>query len=482
MADKQDGVNGTDQSAMPDDSDRNASKTKTGEVKAAEANHQPEMASKIKGKVPLRSPFSKSQPAKNAPSTAKAKQSGFMRRLDQLVFFVLKAVLFGLIAAVVGMFAAFAIWQYRDSSPATDNGSAEWVALQEELSTVQGLGATVAQNEGQLDLLREEIQTIESQIGELTTESDALRARFQELTARLAAMEMTPGELQNAADMSSRNGRAEELQELTQRIRALETADLLLQENLAVGPGQQVAVMGGIADRLTSIETGLEEIQTWQAEIEVRGQPQSATDSNLALESRLVELEKSYRSGADPNGFLSRLGMVEAKVEELGTSLGAPNVEKFVLHGIRAAAEDGLPYSALMEDSAFPAADFPEVIHLYADTGIATMEDLRLELAGNARQILATNSETSGGFLVLLGSFFRIRPLTPQEGDDPAAVFSRAEEAMRRNNLAAAVNELSQLPSMGQEAMADWIESAKARIAVLTAFDTMLKTVEENDR
>lgn len=477
MADKQDGVNGTDQSAMSDDSDQNASEKKTGEVKAAEGNNQPEMASKTKAKMSLRSLISKSKPSKNAPSTSKTKQSGLIRRLDQLVFFVLKAVLFGLIAAVVGTLAAFVIWQYRDSSPFGENGSAELAALREELSTMQELEATVVQNESQLGLLREGIQTIGGQIDELTTERDASNARFQELVARLAATEITLGELQNPMDMPSRNRQEEEWQELTKRIRALET--VLFQENLAVGPRQQVALTGGIADRLTAIETGLEEIQTWQTEIEASGQQRSATDSNFeSLESRLVELENWSRIGADPDRLLSRLGMVEAKVEELG----APNVEKFVLHGIRSAAEDGLPYSALIEDSEVAAADFPEVVHLYADTGIATMEDLRLELAGNARQILAMNSETSGGFFALLGNFFRIRPLTPQEGDDPAAVFSRAEEAMRRNNLAAALSELSQLPNMGQEAMADWIESAEARTAVLTAFDTMLKTVEENDR
>jgi hypothetical protein len=70
-------------------------------------------------------------------------------------------------------------------------------------------------------------------------------------------------------------------------------------------------------------------------------------------------------------------------------------------------------------------------------------------------------------------AFFRTqtqaRSLTPQEGDTPDAVLSRAEAALAEGNVAAALAELEALPDDGRAAMQVWIDSAEARAAAVSA-------------
>ena len=61
------------------------------------------------------------------------------------------------------------------------------------------------------------------------------------------------------------------------------------------------------------------------------------------------------------------------------------------------------------------------------------------------------------------------RSLTPQEGDTTDAVLSRAEAAIREDNLAIAVQELDALAEAPKAAMGGWLGRANARLGATSA-------------
>jgi hypothetical protein len=61
------------------------------------------------------------------------------------------------------------------------------------------------------------------------------------------------------------------------------------------------------------------------------------------------------------------------------------------------------------------------------------------------------------------------RSVIPREGDDPDAVLSRAEAAVKGGDIDVALTELEALPEVAQEAMADWTAKARLRAEALGA-------------
>jgi hypothetical protein len=113
-----------------------------------------------------------------------------------------------------------------------------------------------------------------------------------------------------------------------------------------------------------------------------------------------------------------------------------------------------------------------------AETGVATLSVLQSEFPGQARKALATarasgvedGQQGLGGFLKRsLGA----RSVAPREGNDPDAVLSRAEAAIKTGDLAATLTELDNLPEEAQAAIADWRAAADARLAARNAADAL---------
>jgi hypothetical protein len=77
------------------------------------------------------------------------------------------------------------------------------------------------------------------------------------------------------------------------------------------------------------------------------------------------------------------------------------------------------------------------------------------------------------GALDRVSAFLRVqtgaRSLEPRAGDDPDAVLSRAEAALRAGDLETTLAELTALPEAGQAAMADWIQAARTRFEAVEA-------------
>ncbi|MEP2717498.1 MAG: hypothetical protein ABJP42_13320, partial [Pseudophaeobacter sp.] len=69
------------------------------------------------------------------------------------------------------------------------------------------------------------------------------------------------------------------------------------------------------------------------------------------------------------------------------------------------------------------------------------------------------------------------RSVTPQEGDDPDAVLSRAEAALQSGDVTTALSEIEALPEAAQTAFADWQSAAQTRLAALAAVDQLAQSL-----
>jgi hypothetical protein len=137
---------------------------------------------------------------------------------------------------------------------------------------------------------------------------------------------------------------------------------------------------------------------------------------------------------------------------------------------ILAALDSGEPYADFLT-----GLDVPPALSGPAADGVPTLTELVDSYPEAARAALDSSirANVDGTALDRFTAFLRVqtgaRSLEPREGDDPDAILSRAEAAVRAGDLAQALTEISALPEEGQAAMADWTQSARMRLDALGA-------------
>jgi hypothetical protein len=113
-----------------------------------------------------------------------------------------------------------------------------------------------------------------------------------------------------------------------------------------------------------------------------------------------------------------------------------------------------------------------------AQEGVVTLSALQSDCPDQARAALAmARASSSGDEQQGIGSFLTrslgVRSVAPREGDDPDAVLSRAEAAIRSGDLSTTLTELDTLPQEAQAAMGEWRAAADARVAARAAADAL---------
>ncbi len=122
---------------------------------------------------------------------------------------------------------------------------------------------------------------------------------------------------------------------------------------------------------------------------------------------------------------------------------------------------------AALDDPALTQALAPHA------AGVPTLATLQAEFPTAARAVLdAARAETAdqagwgARLLDFLAAQTNARSVTPRPGDDPDAILSRAEFALRDGRLAEALAELQALPAPLQAPLAGWTAQAEARRTV----------------
>ena len=262
----------------------------------------------------------------------------------------------------------------------------------------------------------------------------------------------------------------------------------------------ELAELGARVDALEA-DTGLADLRQQLGDMQARLAGQS--EALEAIDARLRALEKLPRgSGSEAaeaaarayerelaamremlDGELARIRAAEEAAAADSRSAEATARESALRAAraqLTAALESGQPFGAPLARLAdLTGRTPPEALAAAAEAGIPTLSDLQSAFPDAARAALAASiaalveAGRIGRFEGFLRSQLGTRSLEPKEGDDPDAVLSRAEAALKAGDLSAALAEIAALPEAGQREMAPWLAEAERRQQALAAAEAM---------
>ena len=223
------------------------------------------------------------------------------------------------------------------------------------------------------------------------------------------------------------------------------------------------------------------------------------------FDKRLAALEKSTIDSAIPDELVAQYQdevkrlkeTLEAQRESLQqfmsetaetanevTQRAKDTVARGILAQIRAAIDAGGPFdTAIQEFDEQVGQALPNQLRSFAKEGVQTYQELRDSFAEAARSALnaardeLNESEGFTGIGNYLRKQFQARSVTPKTGDDADAVLSRAEQALRENDLNGALNELDALPDAARDQMQPWIDQARERQDALEQLDILSQEI-----
>lgn len=145
---------------------------------------------------------------------------------------------------------------------------------------------------------------------------------------------------------------------------------------------------------------------------------------------------------------------------------------------VQAALESGGAFDAALADLGAAGVAVPATLSGHAE-GVPTLAQLQAGFPDAARAALAATVQPAPDAALSdrLGAFLKgqtgLRSTLPRTGDDPDAVLSRAEAALRAGDLAATLAELDRLPPEATAVLADWRAQADIRAAAAAALADM---------
>ncbi|WP_308917789.1 hypothetical protein [Jannaschia sp. LMIT008] len=296
-------------------------------------------------------------------------------------------------------------------------------ALDERIAALEGrdfsgLAQTVEGNASQL----ERIAGNEGAIAELRERADAVTGRLDELGA-------------------GSDGLAGRLDEMTARL-----------DDLGGRVDEAVARVDDLAAQVEGIAPLSDEFASLRDTVETR-----LSDA----EARVAEIETLSND-------------VEAEAEALAREAAINQIRVAVQAG-------GVPYAESLQTL---GGSIPVVLNNSANAGVPDAEALREDFPPLAREAIRTaRAETTeeAGFRNFLARATGARSVEPREGNDADAILSRAEDAIRRGDLAAALDEVRSLPDGPRAAFDDWIARADTRVRATAALQDYLSAASSSD-
>lgn len=303
------------------------------------------------------------------------------------------------------------------------------------------------------------------------------------VTQTLAALRSQGEQIEGLAKLSSETAEtvdAIDLAPLSGSVTAAETrladidTSLTAFESALTGLSDKVA---GIDTRLTTIEkrplvdaVSPETVAAYERELDALKAQVAAQQAAIAAaqEEQLAAVENARK---EIEAVAERARASEASAEtraKLAASRAA-------LADLTTRARDGQPYAEPLAVLTENGVDVPAPLVQGAEDGLPTASLLITEFPEAARNALsaARAAGTDGAEDGSLAGFFQsqlgARSVTPRDGDDPDAVLSRAEAALKGGDLDGALSEISALPEAAQGELSDWVALATLRRDALAA-------------
>ena len=374
---------------------------------------------------------------------------------------------FGVLAAAVGALSAYALLQFQDTDHMELTQELGWQQkdiddLRTEIMRIDAALASIGDGVARAIELEDEVDRIRrsstDQSAKVRDQIAGLKTRVDDVTSKLDTL------------AKSIQGRFAELQDRPLSVIAVGTPEeaeqVLASSRLAEIEGR----VDELRNRVTEMEASLEKIPS----VDELASMTDILEAGIADLTVSSEIEEMVRANATRIAKLETASIGHSAASSLGLGIIA----------VRAAVEIGTPYSRIISDSGLSEDDLPTVVIEHAATGIVSASYLRDSFAGYARAALAaphgqavTEGNGNGGGLVgFLRSLFQVRPLSPRDGESLGAILSRAEAAVREDNIEDTLRILGTLPEASRAAMSEWIQAAESRIAVLNALDSLAGT------
>lgn len=151
---------------------------------------------------------------------------------------------------------------------------------------------------------------------------------------------------------------------------------------------------------------------------------------------------------------------------------------------IRGAFAEGDAYADKMGPLTEAGIEIPPALSAPAEDGVPTHGALLAEFPPAARDALDASRYSDPEATKGLGAFLQrqlgARSTTPQEGDSTDAILSRAEAALKREDLSTALIELEALSDEAAAKMSGWVDLATMRRDALEALDSVAADLNTN--
>ncbi|MDA7966641.1 hypothetical protein, partial [Ruegeria sp.] len=260
-----------------------------------------------------------------------------------------------------------------------------------------------------------------------------------------------------------------DLSGLTEQVTALSNKLAPLESDLG-GVKSSVETLTGkvdpLADRLSALET----------------RPVTDSASPEAVAAYEAELKKLQDSLATQRAEVEKMVADAQALESKAAADAQAAANTATLSRLVGQLDAGQPYTNLVSELQAGGVTVPDALTAPADKGVATLAALNASFAPAARTALADarDAEKGTGLLAFLQRQTGARSVTPQDGDDPDAVLSRAQAALASGDVAGALTELKALPEAAQTAMGDWEQTAQTRVAAVDAAKALQSSVNSN--
>jgi len=308
---------------------------------------------------------------------------------------------------------------------------------------------------------------------------DAQAQRIADLEARIdelpAPPPPAPDPSEDIAQLDARIGEiGDEIAALRQRVEDLAARAAPQGSDTGSGSGVSMQDLSGLRDRIAALEdrpapeTGVTE--------ETLATRLSGLSEDLAgdLDAAVSRLEERLAAQGEDIAALQERRAAE---QDAARDSARGTLRRAALTRLQTALDTGAPLAPAIAELRDTGVEVPEALSSVAEDGVPTLGALEADFPDAARAALAAVREETGNPLASMGDFLRselgIRSLEPREGDDPDAILSRAEAALREGRLDAALGEISALPEAGQAALSDWSARAGARRDALAAADAV---------
>ncbi|MGL4443418.1 MAG: COG4223 family protein, partial [Alsobacter sp.] len=254
---------------------------------------------------------------------------------------------------------------------------------------------------------------------------------------------------------------------------------------------------GDLGDRLSAMESALGDKATRR---NVEAVDKRASTVEAALQSVRSDVDKLSGRPAPPDigPVNSRIDRLERRLAEVasrpaepatGPALPAPpprpaaapeTARLAVSMLVRDAVSRGAPYGNEIAALETAGADPQAVARLkpFAQTGAPTPAKLAADFAPLGEKLARAPQPSSDGVMdrisATLSRVVKVRPVGNAQGEDSASIAARAETALRRGDLAAALEALQRLPEADRRQAQPFIDTLTARVAAGQAADALV--------